>query len=261
MRLTGRSVTAGMALLFGVPGAVALFMPVPGLDREAATVLCIGALLLAAIAATNPDPMGTAVASPGVGRRYVRELALTMTGYVLVLAASLWLLKRIDPPLLRAAVALAPLLPICLALCAMLRYLRALDELQQRIELQSLAIATGLVSMLYMAGGLLQSAGLLEVAAGDAMIWVFPWSAPSTASPAAWSPGATNEPAMKSRVRELREARGWSQAQLGERLEVSRQTVNAIETGKYDPSLPLAFRIAALFDASIESIFFPEESE
>jgi len=66
---------------------------------------------------------------------------------------------------------------------------------------------------------------------------------------------------MKSRVRELREARGWSQAQLGERLEVSRQTVNAIETGKYDPSLPLAFRIAALFDTCIESIFFPEASE
>ena len=64
---------------------------------------------------------------------------------------------------------------------------------------------------------------------------------------------------MKSRVRELREAAGWSQAQLGERLDVSRQTINAIETGKYDPSLPLAFRIAAVFNASIESIFFPEE--
>ncbi|MGY1521205.1 helix-turn-helix transcriptional regulator [Luteimonas sp. A482] len=63
---------------------------------------------------------------------------------------------------------------------------------------------------------------------------------------------------MRSRVRELREARGWSQTQLGERLEVSRQTVNAIETGKYDPSLPLAFRIAAVFETSIESIFFPE---
>ena len=65
---------------------------------------------------------------------------------------------------------------------------------------------------------------------------------------------------MKSRVRELREARGWSQAQLGERLDVSRQTVNAIETGKYGPSLPLAFRIAAVFDATIETIFFPEAS-
>ncbi|WP_210412651.1 helix-turn-helix transcriptional regulator [Luteimonas granuli] len=61
---------------------------------------------------------------------------------------------------------------------------------------------------------------------------------------------------MKSRVG-LREARGWSQATLGERLDVSRRTVNAIETGKYDPSLPLAFRIARLFDEPIESIFQP----
>lgn len=64
---------------------------------------------------------------------------------------------------------------------------------------------------------------------------------------------------MRSRVRELREERGWSQAGLAERLDVSRQTVNAIETGKYDPSLPLAFRIARLFGASIESIFQPED--
>ena len=64
---------------------------------------------------------------------------------------------------------------------------------------------------------------------------------------------------MKSRVRELREARGWSQAQLGERLEVSRQTINAIETGKYDPSLPLAFRIARAFGEPIESIFLFED--
>ena len=64
---------------------------------------------------------------------------------------------------------------------------------------------------------------------------------------------------MKSRVRELREARAWSQAQLGERLEVSRQTINAIETGKYDPSLPLAFRIARAFGEPIESIFLFED--
>ena len=64
---------------------------------------------------------------------------------------------------------------------------------------------------------------------------------------------------MKSRVRELREAQGWSQAQLGERLEVSRQTINAIETSKYDPSLPLAFRIARAFGEPIESIFLFED--
>ncbi len=63
---------------------------------------------------------------------------------------------------------------------------------------------------------------------------------------------------MNNRLRELRDARGWSQGELAERLEVSRQTVNALETGKYDPSLPLAFRIARLFDAHIEDIFFPD---
>ena len=62
---------------------------------------------------------------------------------------------------------------------------------------------------------------------------------------------------MNNRLRELRDAQGWSQGELAERLEVSRQTVNALETGKYDPSLPLAFRIARLFDARIEDIFFP----
>jgi putative transcriptional regulator len=60
---------------------------------------------------------------------------------------------------------------------------------------------------------------------------------------------------MESRLRILRRQRGWSQQDLAERLEVSRQSVNAIETGKYDPSLPLAFRIAELFDAPIEEIF------
>jgi putative transcriptional regulator len=60
---------------------------------------------------------------------------------------------------------------------------------------------------------------------------------------------------MENRLRPLRRQRGWSQQDLAERLEVSRQSVNAIETGKYDPSLPLAFRIAELFDRPIEDIF------
>ena len=64
---------------------------------------------------------------------------------------------------------------------------------------------------------------------------------------------------MNSRVRDLREKRGWSQAELAERLDVSRQTVNAIETGKYDPSLPLAFKIARVFGQRIETIFEPDE--
>ena len=62
---------------------------------------------------------------------------------------------------------------------------------------------------------------------------------------------------MKNHVKRLREDRGWSQGQLAEALEVSRQTVNAIENGRYDPSLPLAFTIAALFKLQIEDIFTP----
>jgi putative transcriptional regulator len=61
--------------------------------------------------------------------------------------------------------------------------------------------------------------------------------------------------AMKNRLKVLRAERNWSQADLAQRLGVSRQSVNAIETGKYDPSLPLAFRIAALFGQPIEAIF------
>lgn len=60
---------------------------------------------------------------------------------------------------------------------------------------------------------------------------------------------------MRNRLRELRAERGWSQGTLGQKLCVSRQTINAIETGKFDPSLPLAFKIAILFKRPIEKIF------
>ncbi|QDK34231.1 MULTISPECIES: helix-turn-helix transcriptional regulator [Sphingomonadaceae] len=60
---------------------------------------------------------------------------------------------------------------------------------------------------------------------------------------------------MKNHLKDLRARRGWSQQDLAERLDVSRQSVNAIETGRYDPSLPLAFRIAEIFDMRIEDIF------
>ena len=65
---------------------------------------------------------------------------------------------------------------------------------------------------------------------------------------------------MRNRLKVLRAERDWSQADLAERLDVSRQSVNAIETGKYDPSLPLAFKIAAVFGLPIEQIFSAEEA-
>lgn len=64
---------------------------------------------------------------------------------------------------------------------------------------------------------------------------------------------------MENRLKELRAERGWSQADLAERLDVSRQTVNSLERGKYDPSLPLAFKIASVFVLPIENIFTPEQ--
>ncbi len=63
---------------------------------------------------------------------------------------------------------------------------------------------------------------------------------------------------MRNRLRVLRAERDWSQAELAQRLSVSRQTVNAIETGRYDPSLPLAFAIARVFEQPIEALFFPD---
>jgi putative transcriptional regulator len=63
---------------------------------------------------------------------------------------------------------------------------------------------------------------------------------------------------MKNRLRTLRAERSWSQQELADRLEVSRQSVNAIETGKYDPSLPLAFKLSRLFSMTIEDIFIDE---
>jgi putative transcriptional regulator len=66
---------------------------------------------------------------------------------------------------------------------------------------------------------------------------------------------------MKNRLKVLRAERDWSQADLAERLGVSRQTVNALETGKYDPSLLLAFKLAHMFGQPIETIFQPEEAE
>ena len=66
---------------------------------------------------------------------------------------------------------------------------------------------------------------------------------------------------MKNHIKILRTEKGWSQAKLAEYLGVSRQSVNAVETGKFDPSLPLAFAIAKLFGKTIEEIFIPEGDE
>lgn len=66
---------------------------------------------------------------------------------------------------------------------------------------------------------------------------------------------------MENRLKQLRAAHGWSQAHLADLLDVSRQTVNALEKGRYDPSLPLAFRLARVFDSTIEELFTPSAED
>jgi hypothetical protein len=117
---------------------------------------------------------GCAGDRPALRRRYLREFIPAMLSYVVALFLSLWLLKRIDVLWLRAVVALLPVPPVALVLRAIVRRIRDTDELQRRIELESISIATATISLLYMAGAFLQLARVIDLAAGDAMLWVFP---------------------------------------------------------------------------------------
>ena len=108
-------------------------------------------------------------------RRYLRAIWPAMIAYALLLFASLrWIRAGLDSVPLRAAVAVLPLLPLLFFVRAALRYLREIDELQRRIETESIGIASLLVSLLYFAGGLLEKAKVLQLDAGAVMIWVFP---------------------------------------------------------------------------------------
>ena len=132
-----------------------------------------GSLLFAAILRSLlPQPCDSG--TPALRRRYLREFLPPMLGYVIALMLSVWLLKRIDTEWLRVLVALLPLPPIMLAVRAIVRHIRDTDELQQKIELAAVSIATALVSLLYLAGGFLQLARIIDIPSGVAMIWVFP---------------------------------------------------------------------------------------
>lgn len=109
-----------------------------------------------------------------VRQRYVREFFPTMLAYVVAVLASGFLLKRIDEPLLRALVALLPVPPIFLAMRSIIRYIRAVDEMQQRIELEAISAATAFVTLLYLAGGFLQSAKVIDLRASSVLLLAFP---------------------------------------------------------------------------------------
>lgn len=126
----------------------------------------------AAVLARLPEPCDTG--TPALRRRYLREFMPAMAAYVVTLFASVWLLKRVDEPGLRALVALLPVPAVAMAMRAIVRYIRDADELQRRIELEAVSIATAFVSLAYLAAGFLQSAMVVDIPASAAMIWVFP---------------------------------------------------------------------------------------
>lgn len=176
MRLTSSSLMGLAAVLLAVVG---LLLPrvFPGVPHAVTVILVVTALmmLLLALFWWGRSNDADSAASPRLRRRYTRELMVSMTVYMLVLFASLWLLKRADATALRAVIALAPVLPIGFAMRAMVRYIRDTDEMQRRIELEAVSIATLFVSMLYMAAGFLQSARVIDIPANFAMVWLFPF--------------------------------------------------------------------------------------
>jgi hypothetical protein len=131
-----------------------------------------GCLLVGLLRSRMPDACDSA--PPALRRRYLREFVPAMVGYVVLLVLSLTLLKWLTDPALRALAALLPVLPMVLAVRAIMRYIRDADELQRQIELEAVSMATALVSLLYMAGGFLQLAKVIDIPSGEAMIWVFP---------------------------------------------------------------------------------------
>ncbi|WP_313495785.1 hypothetical protein [Stenotrophomonas sp.] len=120
-------------------------------------------------------PAGCDAAPAKLRKRYTREVMLAMGGYVVLLVLSILLLKRLEDGLLHALIALLPVPPMMLVLRAMIRYIRDADELQQRIELEAVSFATAFVSLIYLTGGFLQSAKVIDVPSNVAMIWVFPF--------------------------------------------------------------------------------------
>ena len=108
-------------------------------------------------------------------REYRRRMWPAMLIYMALVFGSTWLLKNtVQPVVFRALIAIAPALPIFFVMLVFLRYLRTVDEMQRRIEMEAVGIAALVVSQIYLAGGFLQLGKIIDIPSGVAMIWVFP---------------------------------------------------------------------------------------
>jgi len=153
--------------------AIALRLLLPAVPAWAPALVLLSAVLIGAVAMRR-GASGCMDAPPALRRRYTRDMTVGMVSYMALLFASLLLLRTVEAPALRALIALLPVAPIALLMRAMLRFIRGVDELQQRIELEAICIAAALVSFGYMTGGFLQAAQVIDVPASAAMLWVFP---------------------------------------------------------------------------------------
>lgn len=162
-----------LVALMLLAAAVALRLLLPTVPGWTSGLILLSAAVLAGVSLSGRADVCHA-APPALQRRYTREVLIAMGAYMLLLFGSLLVLRVVETPLLRALVALAPVMPIAVMLRAMVRFIRGVDELQQRIELEAVCIAAGCVSLGYMTGGFLQAARVIDVPASAAMLWVFP---------------------------------------------------------------------------------------
>ncbi|MBB3342629.1 hypothetical protein [Luteimonas sp. RC10] len=153
--------------------AIALRLLLPTVPAWAPALVLLSAVLIGAVSMRR-GASGCMDAPPALRRRYSRDMTVGMVSYMALLFASLLLLRTVEATALRALIALLPVAPIALLMRAMLRFIRGVDELQQRIELEAICIAAALVSFGYMTGGFLQAAQVIDVPASAAMLWVFP---------------------------------------------------------------------------------------
>ncbi len=168
----------------------------------------------------------------------------------LTLAVS-WVPQHPDSPW-RYPLVILPMIPGIFIALGIVKMSAKIDEMERRILLEAVAFSFILSVIFMLSQGLLGLAGIPQLSSVEnAAVMCFLvvigkfWSN--------WRP-------VKNKLRVLRAERNWSQSKLGDLLGVSRQTINAIENGKYDPSLPLAFKMAQLFELKIEEIFDPQEN-
>lgn len=159
-----------LALVIGI--ASARFPQVPAFARGVLYGIAGGLLFAALLKSCVADTCDNG--TPALRRRYLREFVPATIGYLVSVFASVWLLRLVETPVPRALVALLPVPSIAMAMRAIVRRIRDSDELQRQIELEAVSLATACVSLCYLAAGFLQTAHVIDVPAGDALIWMFP---------------------------------------------------------------------------------------